>query len=188
MPHAVELCELAGDREWRRLYVKDSVSPEGVNCQWSPGGRVLISRHKDFMRLWDTDNGRQMELPQTEEGEILDLAFHADGSSLVAATSAGLRCWSTRWDQTNSDDLLVLGPQDRFGADLAVTGLGFADRGTVLAAAVGGTMQVFDWPNRRLLRTLRLETGFYGWALSPSGRLCVGGLSPAMLNVEFGMS
>ncbi|MCX6927091.1 MAG: WD40 repeat domain-containing protein [Verrucomicrobia bacterium] len=171
--HSYELGEMAGGREWRGLHPEENPS-EAWQCAWSPDGRMLVSGHKDCLRLWNVASGREFNLPLREFGECWGVAFDPAGTHLIAGTSTGLRSWATTWEQAQTEQRLTLGDEEKFGPGCSTGSLFLNEAGNFLATACGGVVRIFEWPTRREVQTLKLDSGVFGCALSLSGRLCLG--------------
>jgi serine/threonine protein kinase/WD40 repeat protein len=172
-PHSLEICELAGRREWREFNDSDGAGRSSRQCSWSPDGRLLISAHPNGFRLWDVEKGKDLGRIEADLAEGWSSRFSPDGSHLVEATSSGLHLVPLRWQRTNSTIQVIPGLRQRIGSRVPADGVSWTRDGTRVAAVVDGQVQVFEWPGMRPVQVLRPEGGVFGCSLSPSGRLCV---------------
>mmetsp|Transcript_5151 Transcript_5151/g.10424 ORF Transcript_5151/g.10424 Transcript_5151/m.10424 type:complete len:551 (+) Transcript_5151:1-1653(+) len=67
-------------------------------CDFHPSGRfVATAGHDATWRLWDTEQGRELQLQDGHAKDLSALAFHPDGSLLMSADSGGvLLLWDLR--------------------------------------------------------------------------------------------
>jgi WD40 repeat protein len=66
----------------------------------------------------------------------------------------------------------LLGPPQAVRPDIVADDVAFGCEGKLLAANDHGVLRILEWPSGHEVRTLRLEDGIFGFALSPGGRFC----------------
>jgi WD40 repeat protein/tRNA A-37 threonylcarbamoyl transferase component Bud32 len=170
----MELCLRAGAAEWQGIYFEGSIDgSNGVDGEWTAGGRLFLSRHKDGIRLWDVLRSRQLPFVLKGIGSVFDVVPDSSGSSLVCATSTGIWVWRTRWEQGRENDKWMLDGPKSIRPDVIAANMELDHAGRNLAAGVGDKVQILAWPSGRNLRDFELPGGIYGWSLSRSGRFLV---------------
>jgi serine/threonine protein kinase/WD40 repeat protein len=170
---AVEVCELAGGREWRCCSTEDFGEPGAWQCAWSPDGSIVASAHRNGMRLWDAKAGREVSLIRTEAGETHACRFSPDGSRLFAASDHGVRIWPLDWRRNNSGIRILLGLEESSDLQGRSDCLFVNEDGTSLVVVADGQVRVLDPSSGNVGRTFPPQGGVYGCAASPSGKFCV---------------
>jgi len=169
---SLEICELAGRREWREFRSLEGANRGAWQCAWSPDGRMLVSAHLNGFRLWDVARGRDLGRLEADASESSASCFSPDGSHLIQATVAGLQLVTLNWERTNSTIRMIPGHREPLGPPVRADGVQFTRDGARMAAVVGGQIHIFEWRGKGLVKVLP-EAGVFGCALSPSGQFCL---------------
>ena len=174
LPNMVQLYEAEGRREWRALELEPSRWPGAWQCAWSPDGRVLASAHRDGVRLWDVATGREFNLPQPDGTEPSGVLFAPLGAELLVAAAGGIRQWPVEWETGHSVNEFLVGTEHKVGPNLTPGSLSINATGNRVTMVANGSVQVFQYPSWRPIRTLTSEAGASWCVSSPSGRFCIG--------------
>jgi WD40 repeat protein/DNA-binding SARP family transcriptional activator/class 3 adenylate cyclase len=142
--------------------VIDTVEGVGGELAWSPKG-VFASEALDrpgTFEIWDTESGTIVRSIDGHRGDINDFAFSPDGSTLATAADDGrVTIWdASTWKPSTS----LRGRGDALGPS-------FSADGTIVAAAIGGTVQVLDLSNGRVVFSRPVKEPL-ATSLSPDGR------------------
>jgi WD40 repeat protein/serine/threonine protein kinase len=145
-----------------------------VNCvAFSPDGEKLASAGGDgTIKVWSSKTGKRILTFLAHTDAVVSIAFHPDGKHLA---SRGADRMVKVWDLMATGEAVWTEPCDavrKFGSAYTIA---FSPDGRLLAAASDGVVKVWDWKNRRLLRSLPGHT-FHTipLAFSGDGRLATG--------------
>ncbi len=136
---------------------------------YSPDGKQLAmlstssSSYVGEIQIYDTASGQSVRVIH-EDMICCSLAFSPDGKHLVSAARGGVRIWET----TSDAPVEVINGHEGWVSKFA-----FNHEGTLLATAgPEGTIKIWDFPSRTLLRTIALEEGAIAYDLkfSPDGK------------------
>jgi WD40 repeat protein len=136
-----------------RLYIEAA--------DFSPDGKRLLVGHYGRARLYDLAQGKELRsFPDTERGEIWEVAFSTDGARAATASKYG----SIRlWEPGTGKEVRTAAEHTGF-----VWAVSFApDDKTVATAAEDGAFCIWE-PTGRKLRTWRVECDWR--TFSPDGR------------------
>jgi eukaryotic-like serine/threonine-protein kinase len=83
--------EIASSQEYRILRIEDEAGRSSRACAYGPDGRLLVSCHKDGLRIWNVALGRQVAfLPS---GDTYTASFDSSGRVLFSSGADGLKEW-----------------------------------------------------------------------------------------------
>ena len=135
---------------------------------WSPDGKHLFTGSKDrSVRMVEAATGTGQRT-FSESDEVLALAAHPDGKSVVAS---GLSPALTWWGTATGAKIRSVG-----GHRGAVNELAFDRKGALLVSAGSdGTVKAFDGKTGKLLRSVPLGSIAYSAAVSADGKRVAGG-------------
>jgi WD40 repeat protein/tRNA A-37 threonylcarbamoyl transferase component Bud32 len=164
--------------EWYHLWqlghadelVLDGHRSEVCHIAYSPDGRQLASSSRDgTIKLWNAENGRQLETLHGHKGDVNSVTYSPDGKKL--ASGADDRTVKL-WDVATRRELAILGGH---GGD--VMSVEFSPNGKLLASAGNKTILLWDvqqalatHTGRPIARLNRHTDRIYGLAFTPDGR------------------
>ncbi|MGB8702106.1 MAG: NB-ARC domain-containing protein, partial [Thermosynechococcaceae cyanobacterium] len=143
----------------------------GVRCAaLSPRGQWLVTGHEDGdLRLWDTDNGRQLRLMQGHRSWVWHVAWTPDGQSIVSASEdQNLRVW----DSATGDSKQTLAGHTARIWRVACS----PDNRTAISASGDGTLKIWALQTEQCRHTLSQHQGnVTALAIRPDGQEAVSG-------------
>jgi WD40 repeat protein len=155
------------------LVIRDETEVHGVS--FSPGGERLAAGGGDgTIKIWNSSTGALIQRFPAHTDAVVSVVFHRDGKHLA---SRGADRKVKVWDLTSTGQSVFTESCDanrKFGTAYTVA---FSPNGRQLATASDGAVRVWDWKNRKLLRSLPGHA-FHSIpvAFSPDGRLATGTL------------
>lgn len=161
-----------------------------LNLQGDASGRALcalaLSPREDRLatggvdgcvRLWDARTLRLLETRQVSSQEIFTLAWSVDSRRLACGSGAGtVHVLSTA-------DLSQISSAD---CPDVVTGVGFAQDGTVAASGHGGWLSRIDADDGQVLRNIQVGVSGWAMAVSSDGRFAVLGNPISLIDLTDG--
>ncbi|MFJ8164874.1 WD40 repeat domain-containing serine/threonine protein kinase [Streptomyces sp. NPDC096136] len=157
----------AAEQDRTRPVARLEGHPQSLEClAFSPDGRTLAAAGSaGELWLWDTVTRRATTKFAGEPPHVIGLAFTPDGRTLVGSCRDGtLR----RWDARTRTPMPAVSGFEAFSVPTPYS-LAVSPDGAVLAAAGGGTLQLFDLAGGR--RTKKLDAGEpSGVLFSPDGK------------------
>lgn len=121
-----------------------------ISISFSPDGQTIGSGSLDkTVKLWDTETGRVLHTLSGHKDLVECIAFGRNGRTLA---SGSFDKTIKVWDVGSGREL------HEFLTSDWVTSVAFSLDGSILGAATGHTVQLWDLPNGRVLRTLRGHT------------------------------
>jgi WD40 repeat protein/serine/threonine protein kinase len=132
---------------------RSTYSPDGK--QWAMLS-TSSSSYVGEIQIYDTASGQPVRVIH-EDMICCSLAFSPDGKYLVSAARGGVKIWETA---SNAPVEVINGHEGW------VTKFAFNHEGTLLATAgPEGTIKIWDFPSRTLLRTITLKEGALAYDL-----------------------
>jgi WD40 repeat protein/serine/threonine protein kinase len=169
-------------RKWEWYYLMRLCRVEPVILQnkteinslaFSPDGERLASAGADgAIEVWNTRTGKVIQTLSVHTHSVYSVAFHPDGEHL-ACTGADRQV--KVWNLTTGREVFA-GPCDAGHSAGTAYSAAFSPDGGRLAAGSDGSVIVWDWRNRQLLRTFAgHDKHAISVAFSRDGRLLASG-------------
>ncbi|MGL4555249.1 MAG: c-type cytochrome domain-containing protein [Gemmataceae bacterium] len=157
------------DAAGRRLNAFTHHSDFALAVGYSPDGKTLYTGSKDrSVRAIDADAGTSRFTYSDRDDDVLTLAVHPDGKTMVASgLSAGLSWWNVATAEK---------PRQAGGHRGAVYEVAFDRTGTTLVSGGDdGTLKVRGGTTGDVVRTVNVGSLVYAVAVSPDGKLAAAG-------------
>ena len=114
-------------------------APNGITaCSFSSDGRYVVSGEgRGALRLWDCENGDELEIFQGHTLAVMACAFNADGTHIV---SAGQDHTLRLWDVRKTGETVVLRGHTGWVRDCVFS----PDGAYIVSAAYDNTLRLWD--------------------------------------------
>jgi WD40 repeat protein len=139
-------------------------------CDFSPDGRLLVSCHRDGVRVWDVESRAQVAF--VPELELHCARLHPTGG-LFTGGGGGLK--KRALTHSVGSGSIEIGPGSLFGnAPVPVLSFSWTADGRSIAFPVVDRAYLFDAESMEPKLQLNLETQLYSFDMNPDGRWAAG--------------
>jgi eukaryotic-like serine/threonine-protein kinase len=133
---------------------------------YSPDGRMLVSTHKDGLRIWDARSS--FESAFIPCGDTRTVQFARDEHGFITAQGSELFWWPIKAEGQGGTNTFTIGPVER----VSRRPTGAVNPTNRLVVVANNKAYVLDAQSRRIERRITTPEGVYSAALSPDGHHC----------------
>jgi WD40 repeat protein len=161
----LELFQFSSAAECPTLHFQ---APAGgtYSVAYSPDGRMLVSTHKDGLRIWDARSS--LESVFIPHGDTRVVQYARDGHGFVTAEGSELLWWPIQAKEQGGTNSFTIGPVE----SVSRQPMGTANPINRLLLAANNKAYVLDAQSVGIERRITTPQGVYSAALSPDGHQC----------------